>query len=162
VEKIHRQQHLPNSAFITDVIIGLPDGLAIPFVLAAGLSGAVTATASIITVCSIAIVIGAVTMGLGGYLTGKTELTKRAFPSALNIALFYVVGGTITLAAYILISDPVNALKASAVITLSSLFIVGFVKSKLVNTNPWAGAIRITIITALAAGSAFGVVRLIF
>lgn len=69
----HKEEHLTSSQFITDVVIGMSDGLTVPFALSAGLSGAVTNT-SIITTAGIAeIVAGSIAMGLGGYLAGKTE-----------------------------------------------------------------------------------------
>jgi vacuolar iron transporter family protein len=66
--------HLKSSAFLTDIVIGLSDGLTVPFALAAGLSGAVTNT-NIVTTAGIAeIVAGSIAMGLGGYLAGQTEV----------------------------------------------------------------------------------------
>ena len=59
---------------ITDVVIGMSDGLTVPFALAAGLSGAVDST-QIIVIAGIAeIAAGTIAMGLGGYLAGKTEI----------------------------------------------------------------------------------------
>src|SRR6476659_8723357 len=69
----HEEQHLKNSDLITDIVIGMSDGLTVPFALAAGLSGAVSST-SIIVIAGIAeICAGSIAMGLGGYLAGKTE-----------------------------------------------------------------------------------------
>jgi VIT1/CCC1 family predicted Fe2+/Mn2+ transporter len=69
----HNEEHLTSSQFLTDVVIGMSDGLTVPFALSAGLSGAVVST-SIITTAGIAeIVAGSIAMGLGGYLAGKTE-----------------------------------------------------------------------------------------
>src|ERR1700750_2310963 len=69
----HTEHHLKSSAALTDVVIGMSDGLTVPFALAAGLSGAVTST-SIIVIAGIAeICAGSIAMGLGGYLAGKTE-----------------------------------------------------------------------------------------
>ena len=66
------EKHLKSSDFITDVVIGMSDGLTVPFALAAGLSGAV-ASASIVTTAGIAeIVAGSIAMGLGGFLAGTT------------------------------------------------------------------------------------------
>ena len=68
------EKHLKNSDFITDVVIGMSDGLTVPFALAAGLSGAVSNT-SIITTAGLAeIVAGCIAMGLGGFLAGQTEV----------------------------------------------------------------------------------------
>lgn len=67
------EKHLKSSDFITDIVIGMSDGLTVPFALAAGLSGAVDA-ASIVTTAGVAeIVAGSIAMGLGGYLAGQTE-----------------------------------------------------------------------------------------
>ena len=69
----HAEEHLQSSDLLRDVVIGMSDGLTVPFALAAGLSGAV-ATSSIIVIAGIAeIAAGSIAMGLGGYLAGKTE-----------------------------------------------------------------------------------------
>jgi VIT1/CCC1 family predicted Fe2+/Mn2+ transporter len=69
----HQEKHLKSSAFISDIVIGMSDGLTVPFALAAGLSGAVQNNAIIITAGLAEIVAGCIAMGLGGYLAGKTE-----------------------------------------------------------------------------------------
>ncbi len=69
----HKEEHLGSSAFITDIVIGMSDGLTVPFALAAGLSGAVHSNAVVITAGIAEIVAGSIAMGLGGYLAGKTE-----------------------------------------------------------------------------------------
>ena len=71
--KIHKENHLTSSQFITDVVIGMSDGLTVPFALAAGLSSAVASTALITTAGIAEIVAGSIAMGLGGYLAGQTE-----------------------------------------------------------------------------------------
>ena len=69
----HAEEHLQSSDLLRDVVIGMSDGLTVPFALAAGLSGAV-ATSSIVVIAGIAeIAAGSIAMGLGGYLAGKTE-----------------------------------------------------------------------------------------
>ena len=73
-EHQHEEKHIQSSDLIRDVVIGMSDGLTVPFALAAGLTGAVT-NSSIIVIAGIAeIVAGSIAMGLGGYLAGKTEL----------------------------------------------------------------------------------------
>lgn len=70
---LHTEEHLTSSDLLTDIVIGMSDGLTVPFALAAGLSGAVQST-SIIVIAGIAeIAAGSIAMGLGGYLAGKTE-----------------------------------------------------------------------------------------
>jgi VIT1/CCC1 family predicted Fe2+/Mn2+ transporter len=68
------ENHLKSSAFLTDIVIGMSDGLTVPFALAAGLSGAVTSTGIVTTAGVAEIVAGSIAMGLGGYLAGQTEV----------------------------------------------------------------------------------------
>lgn len=70
---MHTETHLKSSEFITDIVIGMSDGLTVPFALAAGLSGAVDSNTIVITAGIAEIVAGCIAMGLGGYLAGKTE-----------------------------------------------------------------------------------------
>jgi vacuolar iron transporter family protein len=224
----HKESHLKSSEMLTDIVIGMSDGLTVPFALAAGLSGAV-ASSNIIVIAGIAeIAAGSIAMGLGGYLAGKTEQDhyrsevkreydeveslrykeleetkeffaniglseeiqnrateeisqnkdrwvefmmkyelglekpdpKRATKSALNIGLSYIVGGIIPLCPYFFISSSAEALKISAIATLACLFIFGYFKSKITGINAWMGALRVTMIGALAASAAFGVAKL--
>jgi vacuolar iron transporter family protein len=69
----HIESHLKSSALLTDVVIGMSDGLTVPFALAAGLSGAVSSSAIIVIAGIAEIAAGSIAMGLGGYLAGKTE-----------------------------------------------------------------------------------------
>lgn len=69
----HIESHLKSSEVLTDIVIGMSDGLTVPFALAAGLSGAAVKS-DIIVIAGIAeICAGSIAMGLGGYLAGKTE-----------------------------------------------------------------------------------------
>lgn len=70
----HPEQHLASSAMLQDIVIGLSDGLTVPFALAAGLSGAVDSSTLVITAGLAEIVAGSIAMGLGGYLAGRTEV----------------------------------------------------------------------------------------
>lgn len=224
----HKEEHLTSSAWISDVVIGMSDGLTVPFALAAGLSGAVDST-SIIVIAGIAeIAAGSIAMGLGGYLSGKTEQDhynnekkreyyevdhlrhreieetkeffanlglspelqeqatqevakdrdkwvefmmkyelgldkpdpKRASKSAMNIGLSYAVGGLVPLSPYFFVDEPSTGLKISAVVTLLCLFIFGWFKSKITGVQPLWGAVRVTLIGAMAAAAAFGVARI--
>jgi VIT1/CCC1 family predicted Fe2+/Mn2+ transporter len=227
---LHHESHLQSSDLLTDVVIGMSDGLTVPFALAAGLSGAVHGDVSIIWIAGLAeIAAGSIAMGLGGYLAGKTEqdhysselkkeywelthkredeihevrkvflewgLTKetaeeatmeiikddkrwvdfmmkyelglekpdpkRATRSAFNIGLSYVVGGFIPLIPYFYVTEAVDGLKVSAIITLLCLFIFGFFKSKITGINPWSGGLKVMMIGALAASAAFSIAKLI-
>jgi len=224
----HTEEHLESSDFLTDVVIGMSDGLTVPFALAAGLTGAVS-NSSIIVIAGIAeIVAGSIAMGLGGYLAGKTEKDhydselkreyeeveripemekkevrdffenlglsediqvkateeiakdkkqwvdfmmkfelglekpdpRRATKSALNIGLSYAVGGIIPLSPYFFISDSKEALKFSVVATLICLFVFGYFKSKITGVPVLSGALKVTLIGALAAAAAFSVALL--
>lgn len=69
----HTERHFTASETIRDIVIGMSDGLTVPFALAAGLSGA-TATTSIIVTAGLAeIIAGSIAMGLGGYLAARTD-----------------------------------------------------------------------------------------
>ncbi|MGZ4035534.1 MAG: VIT1/CCC1 transporter family protein, partial [Bacteroidia bacterium] len=71
---IHTEKHLRDSAFITDIVIGMSDGLTVPFALAAGISSAVSDNHIVITAGIAEIIAGSIAMGLGGFLAGKTEV----------------------------------------------------------------------------------------
>ena len=225
----HNERHLKSSEFITDVVIGMSDGLTVPFALAAGISSAVSDN-HIVTTAGIAeIIAGSIAMGLGGYLAGKTEqehyvtelkreyaevdkvpekekeeireifkeyglsenaqhivveelaLNKdkwvefmmkyelgldkpdqnRARKSALTIGVSYIVGGIIPLLPYFFTETPTEGLKISAAVTIVCLFVFGYLKSKVTGQPVLAGAIKVTVIGALAAAAAFFAAKLI-
>jgi len=81
----HKEEHLGSSAFITDIVIGMSDGLTVPFALAAGHSGAVHSNGVVITAGIAEMVAGSIAMGLGGYLAGKTEQGSERKKVNLNI-----------------------------------------------------------------------------
>jgi predicted membrane protein (TIGR00267 family) len=69
----HVEKHFTASARIRDIVIGMADGLTVPFALAAGLSGAVESTRVVITAGLAEIAAGSIAMGLGGYLAARTD-----------------------------------------------------------------------------------------
>ncbi|CAK8579655.1 unnamed protein product [Lathyrus sativus] len=70
----HTEKHFTASHVVRDIIIGVSDGLTVPFALTAGLSGA-NITSSIVLTAGIAeVAAGAISMGLGGYLAAKSEV----------------------------------------------------------------------------------------
>src|SRR6195952_1960361 len=71
---VHREEHMISAVTLRDIVIGMSDGLTVPFALAAGLSGAVNSTNLIIIAGLAEIAAGSIAMGLGGYLAGKTEI----------------------------------------------------------------------------------------
>jgi VIT1/CCC1 family predicted Fe2+/Mn2+ transporter len=69
----HVEEHMKSSEALRDIVIGMSDGLTVPFALAAGLSGAVDSTGIIVIAGIAEVAAGSIAMGLGGYLAGKTE-----------------------------------------------------------------------------------------
>jgi vacuolar iron transporter family protein len=74
----HIEKHFTASASVRDVVIGMADGLTVPFALAAGLSAAVSSTSIIVTAGLAEIAAGAIAMGLGGYLAARTDAEHYA------------------------------------------------------------------------------------
>lgn len=72
-QAIHVEKHFTASEAVRDIVIGMSDGLTVPFALAAGLSGAVEASSIIITAGLAEIAAGSIAMGLGGYLAAQTD-----------------------------------------------------------------------------------------
>ncbi len=69
----HVEQHFTAGETIRDIVIGMSDGLTVPFALAAGLSGATNSTAIIVTAGLAEIAAGSIAMGLGGYLAARSD-----------------------------------------------------------------------------------------
>jgi VIT1/CCC1 family predicted Fe2+/Mn2+ transporter len=78
----HIEKHFTATAAVRDVVIGMSDGLTVPFALAAGISGAVAsnphASALVVTAGFAEIAAGSIAMGLGGYLAARTDLEHYA------------------------------------------------------------------------------------
>jgi vacuolar iron transporter family protein len=226
---MHHEHHLKSSATIRDIVIGLSDGLTVPFALAAGLSGAVNSSGIVVTAGIAEIVAGSIAMGLGGFLAGRTETdhynselkreydeierlpeqekaevkevfagfglsialqdqiademardkdkwvdfmmryelglekpeANRATQSAFTIGASYIVGGIIPLSPYFFVANSQMALYYSCAITMACLFIFGYFKSKVTGQPPFAGALKVLIIGAIAASAAYIMARLI-
>src|ERR1043165_6186412 len=224
-----QEQHFKSSEKVRDFVIGMSDGLTVPFALAAGLSGAVDNNNIIITAGLAEIAAGSIAMGLGGYLAGRTEIehydseerreyeeierlheveireTKeifakyglddrlqetiaremakhpkqwvdfmmrfelglerpdknRAHQSAFIIGISYVIGVLIPLSAYFLTDSVTKGLESSVVLTVGCLIIFGIVKSKHTGQSLFKGALRVTIVGALAAAAAFALAKMI-
>ncbi|MBA0874914.1 hypothetical protein Goshw_023819 [Gossypium schwendimanii] len=69
----HKEKHFTAGEVVRDIIIGVSDGLTVPFALAAGLSGANASSSIVITAGIAEVAAGAISMGLGGYLAAKSE-----------------------------------------------------------------------------------------
>ncbi|MFD0792333.1 VIT1/CCC1 transporter family protein [Mucilaginibacter litoreus] len=226
---MHLEHHVTGSEIIRDIVIGMSDGLTVPFALAAGLSGAISSSGLVVTAGIAEIVAGSIAMGLGGYLAGKTEadhyrselkreyeeiervpeqekievrevfagfglsehlqnqiadeLAKdkkqwvdfmmryelgleepnpnRATRSAFTIGVSYIIGGIIPLSPYLFISNAQTALGYSCIVTVLCLFIFGYFKSRMTGQPAFAGALKVVVIGALAAGAAFTMAKLI-
>ncbi|MDB5226745.1 MAG: protein of unknown function transrane [Bacteroidota bacterium] len=224
----HNEEHIKSSDLIKDIVIGMSDGLTVPFALAAGLSGAVDSSALVITAGIAEIAAGSIAMGLGGYLAGRSEIDhydseqrreyyevenlrdkeiaetteifsnmglspatvnaaveelardktkwvqfmmkyeldleqpdpKRARNSAVTIGLSYIAGGIIPLSPYFFTKDPHSGLIYSAIVTLISLFVFGYFKSKLTGQPLFKGALKVMAIGAVAAAAAYGIAKL--
>ena len=225
--KPHIEKHFTAGDTVRDIVIGMSDGLTVPFALAAGLTGAISQTHLIVTAGFAEIAAGSIAMGLGGYLAARGDaehyaseqareeeeivtipdaeaqevsdifqtygLTpaecatvvaslrqrpkdwvsfmmrfelglerpdpSRAWKSALTIALAYVVGGTIPLSAYLLVSDIHNALKVSVMVTLAALAVFGGIKGRFTGVPVIRSALQTSVIGGLAAAAAFAIAR---
>jgi VIT1/CCC1 family predicted Fe2+/Mn2+ transporter len=74
----HVEKHFTATAAVRDIVIGMSDGLTVPFALAAGLTGAVASTGIVVTAGLAEIAAGSIAMGLGGYLAAKTDTEHYA------------------------------------------------------------------------------------
>ena len=70
----HVERHFTAADGVRDVVIGMSDGLTVPFALAAGLSAAVTSSSLIVTAGLAEVAAGAIAMGLGGHLAATTDI----------------------------------------------------------------------------------------
>lgn len=69
----HVEQHFTATETVRDVVIGMSDGLTVPFALAAGISGAIAVSHIIVTAGVAELAAGGISMGLGGYLAARTD-----------------------------------------------------------------------------------------
>ena len=225
----HIEKHFTAGEIVRDVVIGMADGLTVPFALAAGISGVVDSTAIVITAGLAEIAAGSIAMGLGGFLAGKSDVEhydseyqrelhevdtmlehekdevleilenyglsqpesmpivnslakrpndfvdfmmrfelgldkpnpRRAWQSALTIGGSYIVGGLIPLSPYFMFDKIETGLRWSVVLTLTALFVFGYIKGTFTGTKPLRSAIQTSLIGGAAAGAAFGIARLI-
>jgi VIT1/CCC1 family predicted Fe2+/Mn2+ transporter len=73
-QPLHVERHFTASETVRDLVIGMSDGLTVPFALAAGLSGTAVATTAIVVTAGLAeIAAGSIAMGLGGYLAARSD-----------------------------------------------------------------------------------------
>jgi len=88
---LNKETHNNNPNLVKDIIIGMSDGLTVPFALTAGLSGVLDTTHLIIISGLSEIAAGCISMGLGGYLAGESEVEhydselKREYEEIENV-----------------------------------------------------------------------------
>ena len=82
----HAEKHFMATPTIRDVVIGMSDGLTVPFALAAGLTGVAGATSALVVTAGFAeVAAGSIAMGLGGYLAGRTDAEHYASERAREV-----------------------------------------------------------------------------
>jgi VIT1/CCC1 family predicted Fe2+/Mn2+ transporter len=141
---------------LRNICIGLVDGLTIPLALATGLSGLVSSSSTIIIACLATSFAGSLTMTFGGYIESrKYAPIVHPLRSAVIIGIGYLAGGLVVTTPYFFIAQPITAFPYSLVITLLFLLVSGYWESKLNGGKGPAGAIRVCITGAVAAGAAF-------
>src|SRR5258705_8355745 len=74
----HTEHHFTGTEIVRDVVIGMSDGLTVPFALAAGLSGAAASSGIVVTAGLAEIAAGSIAMGLGGYLAARSDAEHYA------------------------------------------------------------------------------------
>jgi VIT1/CCC1 family predicted Fe2+/Mn2+ transporter len=74
----HTEKHFESSAVVRDIVIGMSDGLTVPFALAAGLTGAIAASRLVVVAGLAEIAAGSIAMGLGGYLAARGDADHYA------------------------------------------------------------------------------------
>ncbi len=84
-QTLHTERHFKGSEVVRDVVIGMADGLTVPFALAAGLTGAVAASKIVITAGLAEVAAGAIAMGLGGYLAARGDAEHYASERAREV-----------------------------------------------------------------------------
>jgi VIT1/CCC1 family predicted Fe2+/Mn2+ transporter len=82
----HIESHFTATDVVRDIVIGMSDGLTVPFALAAGISGAGASTAIVVTAGMAEIAAGSIAMGLGGYLAARTDAEHYATERARETA----------------------------------------------------------------------------
>lgn len=78
----HIEKHFTATETVRDIVIGMSDGLTVPFALAAGLTGAISASGLIVTAGLAEIAAGSIAMGLGGYLAARGDAEHYASEKA--------------------------------------------------------------------------------
>jgi VIT1/CCC1 family predicted Fe2+/Mn2+ transporter len=228
--RYHTEHHAVLGPVVREAILGLSDGITVPFAIAAGLVSASTDATIIIAAVLSEIVAGSISMGLGEYLAMNTEAEhyarerkreesetenkpevekqevadifqkfglseeeservtaslstrkkdwvdfmmrfelgllepdkRQALKGGVTIALAYALGGLIPLSPYIFLShDVALAFKVSIAVTVCTFVIFGYIRGRLVASNPWKGVFQTVLIGSIAATAAFLIAKLV-
>jgi VIT1/CCC1 family predicted Fe2+/Mn2+ transporter len=147
-----------NRDFVLNSMIGLSDGLMVPFAIAAGLSAFGISSGYILLTCLLISLAGSITMSTGAFLTAKKyALLRRPSAGAWVIGLSYFAGGIISVSPFIFFGTAIESLKWSVIITLPLLFICGYVEAKTHGDRGWINGIRSAITGSIAAACAYGI-----
>ncbi|KAH7516246.1 hypothetical protein FEM48_Zijuj10G0114900 [Ziziphus jujuba var. spinosa] len=159
---VHEEKHFTSSEVVRDIIIGVSDGLTVPFALAAGLSGA-DVSSSIILIAGVAEV--AAEAAEVAEILAQFELglekpdPMRALQSALTIAISYIMGGVVPLMPYMVIPAADEAVVASVILTIVALLIFGFAKGYFTGSQPFKSAMQTALIGAIASAAAYSIAK---
>ena len=133
----HIERHFTGSETVKDIVIGMADGLTVPFALAAGLSGAIETTSIIVTAGLAEIAAGSIAMGLGGYMAAKSDAEHYDSERAREVA---------------------EVSEKAEIIALGGF---GYIKGRFTGAPPIRSAIQTVFIGGLAAAVAFMIARAI-
>ncbi|EME29341.1 Vacuolar iron transporter 1 [Galdieria sulphuraria] len=75
-EEVEASHSSGGGAALRDIVLGMSDGLTVPFALAAGMAGAFASSKIIVLAVLAELTAGGISMGLGGYMSGRTEVMQ--------------------------------------------------------------------------------------
>ncbi|MDB5028855.1 MAG: iron transporter [Candidatus Eremiobacteraeota bacterium] len=93
IQAPEHERHGATTQTIRDLVLGMADGLTVPFALAAGVTGVVASSGIVVTAGLAEIVAGAISMGLGGYLAARSEIAHYAKEYARELSETHDIPG---------------------------------------------------------------------
>ena len=148
-----------NREYLRSVLFGIENSLISTVGLIAGLSVGVDNNKVVVLGASVAIVIEAVAMGVGEYLSDDAvqalDKIKRHPDNALLSGFYMMLSGSLAgliPLSPVLVFDYPSSLFASIVAALAALFFLGYIKGKVLRTSPFKGGAKILIVGGLATG----------
>lgn len=163
----HIERHFAASEAVRDIVIGMADGLTVPFALAAGLSGAVQSTAIIVTAGLAEIAAGSIAMGLGGYLAARSDAEhyvservreEREVIEKTEAEVREVVD---VFQSFGLSSAHIKPIVEALRQRPDAWVDFGAIKARFTETSPLRGALQTVLVGGLAATAAFLLARLL-